>query len=91
MILYIYMNKEKDIEITLEKRHFGLDMWNLDDYTLMIERGNNTYFSKILKYPFDPKNVTSPPSFINNNLATKIPIRNIISKKHVIGMNIYGR
>ena len=85
------MNKEEDKEITLEKAKFALDMWDENDYPIIIERGTNTYFSKILKFPFDPKNVSSPQPFINH-LGTKIPIpiRNIASKKHVIGMNIFG-
>ena len=89
------MNEEKDIEITLEKANFALDMWNSDDYTIMIERGNNTYFPKVLKFPFDPKNVSSPPPFIANNLvnnlATKISLKNLLPKKRVIAMNIFGR
>jgi len=100
LILYIYMNKEKDIEITLEKAKLALDMWNETDYVIMMERGNNTYFPKILKFPFDPKNVSSPPPFIANNnlvnnlvnnLATKIPLKNFGPRKRVIGMNIFGR
>jgi hypothetical protein len=85
------MNKEKDIEITLEKAKFGLDMWDEDDYALMLERGNNTYFPKILKYYFNPKNVSSPPAVLNNDLETKFPIRTLIPKKRAIGMNLFGR
>jgi len=81
----------KDIEITLEKAKFGLDMWDENDYLLMLERGDNTYFPKILKYHFDPNNVSSPPIFLNNNLETKLPIRNLIPKKRAIGMNMFGR
>jgi len=84
------MDKKKDIEITLEKAKFGLDMWNESDYAVMIERGNNTYFSRILKTPFDPKSVSSPPPFIQNNLETKIPIRKIVPKKRVIGMRLFN-
>jgi len=83
--------KNKDIEITLEKAKFGLNMWDENDYAIMLERGDNTYFPKILKHHFDPRNVSLPPPFLNNNLEIKLPIKDIVPKKRAFAMNIFGR
>ena len=61
-----------DKKVIIKKCEFGLNMWDPSDFEEIMKRGDNTYFSKILKT--SNNDVSDVPNLAKNGQMNKGPI-----------------
>lgn len=83
------MTKIVGNDVIISKSKFGFDMWDQKDYEEIVNRSNNSYFSKIIKThtKFIPqRKINKTPLVVN------IPVKsNRITTKNFVGMKLFNR